>query len=229
LKQGEGIMLDVIVQFLPLAAGAIAPVMIVAAIVMLGSQGGLAKSLAFLVGRAIAYAIWGGLFVALAGKLAGSGGEGPSTASLAIRTILGGLLLILAVKSYLGEDDPDAPPPKWMAVLDKARATTLLGIGFLLSVIQLRFVLLMLAGAGSIANAQLPSVQVVISLAVLILAMIWPQLLPVVLYAVMGDRAQGMLDGLNAWLARHQRSVNVVVLGLFGLVLLGQGLTGLLA
>jgi hypothetical protein len=86
----------------------------------------------------------------------------------------------------------------------------------------------MMAGATSIAEAQLSPVQVVISLAALILAMIWPQLLPIVLYVVMGDRAQAVLETMNLWLAQNQRVVNVVVLGLFGTVLLLQGLIGLL-
>jgi hypothetical protein len=44
----------------------------------------------------------------------------------------------------------------------------------------------------------------------------------------MGDRAQAVLETMNLWLARNQRMVNVVVLGLFGIVLLLQGLIGLL-
>jgi hypothetical protein len=221
-------MLDVLLQFIPLAVAAIAPVMIVAVILMLSSKGGLGKSVAFILGRILCYILWGVLFIALAGKVASANSDETSTASLAIKTLLGGLLLVLAVKSYLGEDDPDAPPPQWMLALDKANPGVLLGIGFVLSIVQMRFVLLMMAGATSIAEAQLSPVQVVISLVVLILAMIWPQLLPIVLYVVMGDRAQAMLDTMNRWLARNQRMVNVVVLGLFGVVLLSQGLIGLL-
>ena len=221
-------MLNVILGFLPLAVAAIAPVMIVAVIIMLSSKGGLGKSVAFILGRILCYILWGVLFIALAGAVASADSGETSTASLVIKTLLGGLLLVLAAKSYLGEDDPDAPPPKWMSALDKAKVGVLLGIGFLLSIVQLRFVLLMMVGATSIAEAQLSTVQVVISLAVLILAVIWPQLLPIVLYVVMGDRAQTMLESMNSWLAHNQRIVNVVVLGLFGVVLLAQGLTGLL-
>lgn len=221
-------MLNVLLQFIPLAVAAIAPVMVVAVILMLSSKGGLGKSVAFILGRILCYILWGVLFIALAGKVASANSDETSTASLAIKTLLGGLLLVLAVKSYLGEDDPDAPPPKWMSALDKANPGVLLGIGVLLSIVQFRFVLLMMAGATSIAEAQLSLVQVVISLAVLILAMIWPQLLPIVLYVVMGDRAQAVLESMNHWLAQNQRMVNVVVLGLFGVVLLSQGLVGLL-
>ncbi|MEA1979065.1 MAG: GAP family protein [Chloroflexota bacterium] len=221
-------MFDLIITFVPLGLAAIAPVMIMAVILMLSAKGGLTKSLAFILGRILCYIIWGMLFLALAGKLAGSGSEGPSTASLAIKAVLGLLLLVMAVKSFLGEDDPDAPPPKWMTALDNAGAGALFGIGFLLSVIQIRFVLLMLAGAGSIADAQLSTGQIVVALLCLVFLMIWPQVLPIILYIVMGDRAQAMLEKLNAWLARNQRMVNVVVLALFGIMLLAKSLPGLI-
>ncbi len=221
-------MSDLVITFVPLGLAAIAPVMIMAVVLMLSAKGGLTKSLAFILGRILCYIIWGMLFLALAGKLAGSESGGPSTASLAIKAVLGLLLLVMAVRNFLGEDDLDAPPRKWMTALDKAGAGALFGIGFLLSVIQIRFVLLMLAGAGSIADAQLPTGQIVVALLFLVFFMIWPQVLPIVLYIVMGDRAQAMLESLNAWLARNQRMVNVMVLALFGIMLLAKSLPGLL-
>lgn len=146
-----------------------------------------------------------------------------------VKTLLGGLLLIFAVKIYLGKDDPDTPPPRWMTALEKAKPGVMFGIGALLSLVQIRFVLLMLAGATIISEAQLATVQTVIALLFLIVAVLWAQLLPIILYVAMGDRAQSALDTLNTWLARNQRMVNVVVLGLFGVVLLVQGLPGLLS
>jgi hypothetical protein len=222
-------MVRVLLQFIPLALAAVAPAMIVAVILMLGAKGGLFKSLAFVLGRVVIYTLWGLLFLALASRLSDTGSGEASTASLAVKTMLGGLLLILAVKIHLGEDDPDAPPPKWMTALEMASSGAMFGIGALLSIVQIRFVLLMLAGATIISDAHLPVVQTTIALIVLVLAVIWVQLLPIVLYVVMGNRAQDMLDLLNDWLARNQRMVNVVVLGLFGIVLLGQGLPGLVS
>jgi hypothetical protein len=222
-------VIGVLVQFIPLALAAIAPAMIVAVTLMLSAKGGLAKSLAFILGRVLIYTLWGALFLALAGRLSDTGSGETSTASLAVKTILGGLLLILAVKIYLGEDDPDAPPPRWMTALEGASSGAMFGIGALLSIVQVRFVLLMLAGGTIISDAHLMAVQTIIALIALVLAVIWVQLLPIVLYVVMGDRAQAMLDSLNKWLARNQRMVNVVVLGLFGILLLAQGLRGLLS
>jgi hypothetical protein len=140
---------------------------------------------------------------------------------------LGVLLSVLAVRTYFGEDDPDAPPPKWMTALDKASPIALFGIALLLSLIQLRFMLLMMAGINSIVVANLSASQVVISLVILILAVIWPQLLPILIYLIMGQKAQLTLNSMNNWLTRNQRIVNVIVLGLFGIILLADGLSGI--
>jgi len=220
-------MSNLLLQFIPLALAAIAPVMILAIIMLLSAKGGLPKALSFILGRIIAYTIWGVLLLGLNDKLSDTGSGEASVASLVIKSLLGVLLLVQAIRTYVGEDDPDAPPPKWMAALDKASPIALFGIALLLSVIQLRFVLLMMAGTSSIADAALSSGQAVVALAFLVVAVIWPQLLPILVYLVMGKKAQALLTSMNVWLTRNQRMVNVIVLGLFGVVLLASGLSGL--
>ena len=220
-------MNNLLFQFIPLAVAAIAPVMIMAVIMILSAKGGLGKAISYILGRILAYAFWGVLLLGLNDKLSEVGPGEASTASLVLKSLLGVLLLVLAVRTYFGEDDPDAPPPKWMTTLDKASPIALFGIALLLSLIQLRFVLLMMAGINSIVVVNLSASQVVISLVILILAVIWPQLLPILIYLIMGQKAQLTLNSMNNWLTRNQRIVNVIVLGLFGIILLVDGLSGI--
>jgi hypothetical protein len=214
---------NLLIQFLPLAAGAIAPVMIMAVILILSADGGLPKALAFILGRLVAYAIWGVVLLAVSDKLSDGSGE-TSTGSLVVKGLLGLLLLVMAVRNFVGEDDPDAPPPKWMATLNTTSAPALFGIAVVLSVIQLRFVALMMSGVTSIVDADLSSGLVVVALILLVLAVTLPQLAPILVFLVMGKNAESVLKSMNVWLTRNQRMVNVVVLGLFGVVLLGQSL-----
>ena len=214
---------NLLIQFVPLAAGAIAPVMIMAVILILSAEGGLPKALAFILGRFVAYALWGVLLLAVSDKLSDSSGE-TSTGSLVVKAILGLLLLVMAARNFVGEDDPDAPPPKWMATLNTTSPAALFGIAIVLSVVQLRFVALMMSGVTSIVDADLSSGLVVVALVLLVLAVILPQLAPILVFLVMGKNAQSVLTSMNVWLTRNQRMVNVVVLGLFGVVLLGQSL-----
>ena len=220
-------MSGLFVEFLALALAAIAPVMIGVVILLLSLENGLVKALSFLAARVIGYALWGVLFLSLGERLSTPGQEGPSTASLVIKLTLGIVLLVLAAKTYFAEEDPDAPPPKWMSALNKAGTGALFGIGFILTLIQIRFVLLMLIGAGAIAETQLSAGMIAAAMTVLITVVLWPQLLPLLLYLLMGRRAKDMLGSMNQWLQDNSRIVNVVILVLFGIKLLWDSLSGL--
>ena len=220
-------MIELLLQFIPLMVAAIAPGIMLIVILLLGAKDGLRKVLAFTLGKYLVYVGWGIFFLFLSGKISEAGGMEMPMAVSAVKLFLGVLLLVLAVKSLLGEADPDATPPKWMAAINKANAGMLFGIGALLSVIQIRFVLLMAAGAIIIEEAGLAIGQNIIALLILAFCMIWVLVIPIIVYLVMGDRAVNMLDSMNGWLARNQRWVNFVVLLLFGFVLLRSGLTGL--
>jgi cytochrome c biogenesis protein CcdA len=158
-------MADVILQLIPLALGAISPVLILLIVLFLTSKGGMTKSLAFIAGKYLTYVVWGLVFLGLMDKVSATGEA--STASLVIKIILGGLLLILAIKTFLGEDDPDAPPPKLLTTLDKMGPGKLFLVGSLLSIIQIRFVALVLAGVVIIATAQMSAGQNVLAILLL--------------------------------------------------------------
>jgi threonine/homoserine/homoserine lactone efflux protein len=121
--------------------------------------------------------------------------------------------MIIAAKSYFVEDDPDAPPPKWITTIDDLGLGKLFAFGFLISIFQPRLVMLMLVGTAYISVAQLPWDQAIILMFVLILGMIWSQLVPLI------------VTSMNAWLTHNQHMVNAVILGLFGIVILVDGLS----
>jgi hypothetical protein len=59
---------------------------------------------------------------------------------------------------------------------------------------------------------------------VLALLMIWPMLIPIAMFLVMGERRDTAMKSMRSWLTQHQRKVNVVVMGIFGIMLLILGL-----
>jgi Sap, sulfolipid-1-addressing protein len=154
-------------------------------------------------------------------------GEDTSYAEV-IFLIFGLLLLILAVRNFLGEDDPDAPPPKFITILDKMGPVKLFGVGVAISLIQFRFITLVLVGATVIAEARLTITENLISVLWLALLMVWPMLIPVVVFLVLGERREVAMKSMRMWLTRHTRMINVVVLGVFGILLLVIGLIGIL-
>ena len=119
---------------------------------------------------------------------------------------LGGLLLIMAIKTYMGEYDPDGPLPKLLTTLDKMGPGKLFLGGIVLSIIQIRFVALVLAGVVITAEAQLPAGQNLIAILLLAFFIVWTLLIPVAVFLAMGDSRDAALDSMNAWLVVCQSS-----------------------
>jgi hypothetical protein len=214
----------VFLQILPLALAAIAPTMIGLVVIFLSDDRGLVKALAFILGKYIVYVLWGVVSLELAGHISSTSLGGTSTFSEVIFLIFGLLLLILAMRSFFGEDDPDAPPPKFMTILDKMGPLKLFGVGPVLSLMQFRFIALVLVGAAVIEGARLSTTENLISVLVLALLMVWPMLIPVVVFLVLGEGREAAMKSMRTWLTRNHRMINVVVLGVFGLLLLILGL-----
>jgi len=100
----------------------------------------------------------------------------------------------------------------------------LFGVGLGLSLLQPRFMLLVFAGAALITEARLSTTGNILSLFLLALLMIWPMLIPIAVFLVMGERRDTAMKSMRSWLTQHQRKVNVVVMRIFGILLLILGL-----
>lgn len=149
----------IITSLLPyILGGALVPVQIIVVILLLTSerQGPLKASL-FVTGMTLARLAQGVLFgLVLTG---GSGDPADAQSSGAFKAglliALGIFLLTTAYKKWAAEPDPDAPPPKWLTMLDgitPARAL-LTGAGFIL--IAAKLWVFTLGAISTIGEAQL--------------------------------------------------------------------------
>lgn len=215
----------VLLQFLPLAVAAIAPTLLGLVILFLGAERGESKAWAFILGKYLASCLWAVLFLTVLG--AAHFARKPTAATrpaiLIIELVVGGLLIILALRIALGKDDPDAPPPKFMAILDKMGPVIIFGTNLLWSLFQIRFILLLLIGTTTIATAALPGVESFLTLVILTILMIWPLLIPVGAFLFMGEQRDLAMQTMRAWLERHQRPINAVILAAIGLMLMVRG------
>ena len=198
-------------------------------ILLLTSQKGISKTLAYLIAQALAFAVWGIVFLSLSTNFDGLRTPEPSQASLAIRTFLGILLLVIAVRVFINDQDPDAMPLKWRSLIEKISAIALFILNFFLSLLQLRFVLLIMVGTDMINAAHLSSGGTILGLVILLFALLWPQLLPLAVYLTLRDQREKTLKSLDDWLERNSRLFNAGLLGLLGLFLVWGGLAGLVA
>ena len=105
----------------PAAIGvAISPIPIIAVILMLFTPKARSNGPAFLVGWILALLAVGAIGIVIADRASQSGGSDPSTIASLVFTILGVLLVLLALKTWRGRPQPgvDAPMPAWMATID---------------------------------------------------------------------------------------------------------------
>ena len=217
----------VLLKMLPFALGAIAPTMIGLVVIFLTGTRGVVQSCAFILGKYVFYVFWGLVSLYLVDQISSPGLKVSRSVSEGFFLIAGLLLLILAIRNFFVEDDPDAPPPKFMTMLAKLGPFKLFGLGIGISIIQPRFMIFVLLGASMIAEARLSTTENFISLLVLALLMVWPMLIPLVVFLVMGEHGVDAMKSMRAWLVHNQRMINVVVMGVFGVILLFLGLTGM--
>jgi hypothetical protein len=217
----------VVLKMLPFALGSIAPTMIGLVVIFLTGTRGVVQSCAFILGKYVFYVLWGLLALECLDQLVAPGLRVSRNISDGFFLLAGLLLLVLAVRNFFVEDDPDAPPPKFMTVLARLGPVKLFGLGIGISIIQPRFIIFVLLGVSMIAEARLSTTENFISLLVLALFMVWPMLVPLVVFLVMGEHGVEAMQAMRSWLQKNQRKINVVVMGIIGIFLLLVGLTGM--
>ena len=117
--------------------------------------------------------------------------------------------------------------PVWMKALDTFTPIRAFGLGALLSGVNPKNLLLNMAAMGTVAQAGLPvAQQAVVWGAVVIIASL-TIIAPVFVYFAMGTRAKMILDGWKAWLTENNATVMATLLLVIGVVLIGQGISGL--
>jgi threonine/homoserine/homoserine lactone efflux protein len=213
---------------IPLAvAVAIFPVPIIALLLVIGSDGGSAKGLAFVLAWSAGLAVVGVSFLLLAGVADASASGEPATWVAVLLLSLGLLLLWSAVKQWRGRPRPgDEPPlPIWMRALSEFSAAKAAGTGFALTALNPKNVMLTAAAAAEIADVGLPRSQEVVVLAAFVVLASTGVLTPLVLSVALEDRSRRLLDGVRGWLARNNAVIMAVLFLVIGAKLIGDAIS----
>ena len=222
-------MAAVIGDLLPLAIGiAISPIPIIAVILMLLSRKATATSTGFLLGWVVGIVLVTVVVLVLVGQAGNTAGGEPSTLSSVLKLVLGAALSLLAVRQWQGRPKAGetGAMPKWMDAIESFSFVRALLLGFGLSAINPKNLLLCLAAGTTIGAAHLPTGQVVVATVVFTLLACSSVAVPVVGYLAARDRMAAPLDRLRAWLTQNNAAVMAVLLLVIGTVLLGKGIAG---
>jgi len=216
-------------SILPLAvAVAIFPVPIIAVVLVVGSERGIEKGLAFVLAWGIGLAAVGAIVLVLGGFADASDTGEPATWVNVLLLGLGLLLVALAVKQWrsrppVGEE---TPVPGWMRAVNEFTIAKAGGTGFALSALNPKNVLLTVAAAAEIAEVGLPAGEQAAVLAVFVLVASAGVLAPLVLSLALGDRSREVLDGLRGWMARYNAVIMAVLFLIIGAKLIGDAVSG---
>lgn len=219
-------------SLLPFVLGsAIVPIQVIILTLLLKSpQNGLLKASVYVAGMTALRLLQGLVFglVLTGGAAVAETETGPSLVVSTLLMVLGILLLITAYKQFRKEDDPDAPPPKWLAMIDSLTPLKAFGMGFGLLLIGAKFWVFTLGAIGVIGEYQLG--QPASSIAFLAYVMLTESLLLLFLLIriLLPERSRSLLDEVSAWLTRYNRQIIMIVSLVFGLLFFYQGVSGLL-
>lgn len=218
---------EVIGEILPLALGiAISPVPIIAAILMLLSPKARVTSVGFLLGWIIGIVVAVTVFTLLSSLLPEQDADASKPVQGIIRIVLGVLLLLVAVRQWRKRprDGEEPKLPKWMQAIDKLSFVVAFGLGFLLSALNPKN-LLMAAGAGvDIGSGDLGVGGIVGVIAIFTVIAASTVLVPVVGYLIAASSLRGPLDRLRVWLGHENPVIMAVLLLVIGVVLIGKGI-----
>jgi threonine/homoserine/homoserine lactone efflux protein len=220
-------MASVIGEILPLAVGiAISPVPIIAAILMLLSPKAKGTSVGFLLGWILGIVVAIVAFTLLSSVLPAQDESGSSPVFGVIKIILGALLVFLALRQWRGRpaEGEQATMPKWMSAIDSMTAGKGLGLGFLLSAVNPKNLLLAVSAGLIIGGAGLVVAQTVVVIVIFVLLAASTVLIPVIAYLIASERLAGPLDRLRVWLVDNNATIMAVLLLVIGVAVIGKGI-----
>jgi hypothetical protein len=215
---------------LPYAEGvAISPMPIIVLILILFTLRARSNGLAFLVGWMVSLAIAGGmvLLVVRAGGLSVGGGTG--LLGPGVKLLLGLLFFVLAFLQFRKRPKPGQPPdlPKWAASIDSFTPLMALGLAVLMGGLSPKNLSLTAAASLTIADADMKLTQYAISLGLFILLASLTVAGPVLYYLLSRDKAVETLKYWRDWLTANSATVMFILFLVFGMLLLGKGISGL--
>lgn len=223
-------MNNILLELVPFIIGAaVVPVWIIIILLLLRSEGGLAKALAFVSGQILFRLGQGVVLGSLFASSAAAGTEEGGTLIVStIMLVLGLLLWITAILKWFKTPDPDEPPPKWMTMFSSISAPKAFGLSLLLMTIAAKQWVFTLGAVEIIHLAHLDSPQNWFAYLFFVLGAQLLVLAPIFIRLVAPKQSVQLLENGSQWLERNNRMLVIAVSVVFGAYFIFKGVTGLL-
>ena len=212
-------------ELIPLAlVVAISPLSIIPAVLVLHTPRPKPTSLAYLAGWIFGLVALTSIFVEVSSLLGGLD-KAPAWASW-LRIVVGVALIVFGVFRWLARKR-SAHSPAWMAKITSATPGRAALIAAALVVVNPKVLFVCAAAGLAIGSAGLGAAGAWTSLIFYVVVAASSAAIPVLAYAVVGQRLDSPLARLKEWMERHNASLVAVILIVIGLLVLYKGIHGL--
>lgn len=216
----------VLSELIPLAMViALSPLSIIPAVLVLRAPQPRPAGLAFLLGWLLGLAALTLVFVELSSLLGGGLDKPPSWAPY-VRVVVGAALIVFGLYKWLTRKRAEHTP-KWMSGFSSITPGRALVTAFVLVVVNPK-VLFMCVAAGLAIGTEGPGrVGALLAVAYFVALAASTVVIPIVAYAVSGDRLDPTLAKVKDWMEAQHAVLIAVILVVLGVMVLYKGVTGL--
>jgi hypothetical protein len=214
-------------ELIPLAlVVALSPLSIIPAVLVLHTPRPKPTGLAFLAGWLLGLTALTAIFVEVSNLLGGLSDKPPGWASW-LRVAVGAALIVFGVYRWLTRKR-SAHSPKWMSSLTTITPARAALTAAVLVVVNPKVLFICAAAGLAIGTAGVADgTRVWLAVAYFVAVAGSTVALPVLAYAVSGDRLDQPLARLKDWMERHHAVLVAVILVVIGLLVLYKGIHGL--
>ena len=217
---------SVLIELIPLAlVVALSPLSIIPAVLVLHTPRPRPTGLAFLAGWLVGLAVLTAIFVEVSDLLGGVGSKPPGWASW-LRVVVGAALIVFGVYRWLTRKR-SAHSPRWMQSMSKITPLRAAGTAAVLTVANPKVLFICAAAGLAIGTAGLGNPGVWVAELWYVLVAASTVAIPILAYAVSGDRLNEPLTRLKDWMERQHATLVAGILIVIGLVVLYKGIHGL--
>lgn len=204
---------------------ALSPLTFIPAVLVMHTQRPRPTSLAFLVGWLVGLIALTAIFVELSALLGGLG-KTPPTWSSWLRVGVGAALIGFGVLRWLRRHR-HSKPPRWMSPFSRLTPLRAGVTGVVLAVVRPEVLFICAAAGLAIGTAGLGVGGAWVAVAFYVTVTASSVAIPVLAYAVAGERLDPFLARLKDWMEKHNATLEAAVLIMIGLMVLYKGIHSL--
>ncbi|WP_048424401.1 GAP family protein [Mycolicibacterium obuense] len=217
---------SVLAELVPLGlVVALSPLTIIPAVLVLQTPRPRPTGLAFLLGWIVGLAALTSVFLELSNLIGGIGTKPPGWASW-LRIVVGAALIALGVYRWINRAKSEHMPG-WMTRMSSLTPPKAAATALALTVVNPKVLFLCAAAGLAIGSAGIDVPTVWIAEAWYVLVAGCTVALPVLAYAVSGQRLDPALARVRAWLERQHAALVAAIFIVIGILVLYKGIHGL--